>query len=252
MGGPIGAIAGPGGVAGDLFPGRSAALIQAVVFDFDGTILDSESHVYGVARELFAEHGAELPLEVWAECVGRAAGHFDPIEYLEECTGRPHDRDALNRLRRERFHERIAREGPLPGVEEALAAARAGGLKLGIASSGSREWVEGQLARLGLRRYFECVRTADDVEHAKPDPELYTSALACLGVDPARAVAIEDSPNGALAARRAGMYCVIVPNPVTAALAFGHHHVRLESLHGVELHALLDRIVQGHHTESTE
>jgi HAD superfamily hydrolase (TIGR01509 family) len=219
-------------------------LIQAVVFDFDGTILDSETHVYGVARDLFAEHGAELPLEVWSECVGRAAGHFDPIRYLEESTGRPHDRDALDRLRRERFQARIAREGPLPGVEDALAAAHAGGLKLGIASSGSREWVEGQLARLRLRHYFDCVRTADDVAHAKPDPELYLSALACLGVEPHRAVAIEDSPNGALAARRAGMYCVVVPNPVTAALAFGPHHVRLDSLHGVELGELLERIVR--------
>jgi HAD superfamily hydrolase (TIGR01509 family) len=236
------AIGGPGSGTGGFPDAERGAVIQAVVFDFDGTILDSESHVYGVARDLFAEHGAELPLEVWSECVGRAAGHFDPIAYLEECTGRPHDRDALNRLRRERFHERIAREGALPGVEDALAAARADGLKLGIASSGSREWVEGQLARLGLRTFFDCVRTADDVAHAKPDPELYLSALACLGVDPARAVAIEDSPNGALAAQAAGMYCVVVPNSVTAALAFGPHHVRLESLHGVELRELLDRV----------
>ncbi len=64
-------------------------------------------------------------------------------------------------------------------------------------------------------------------------------------MEPSRAVAIEDSPNGALAARRAGMYCVVVPNSVTAALAFGDHHVRLDSLHGVELRELLERIVNG-------
>jgi HAD superfamily hydrolase (TIGR01509 family) len=219
-------------------------LIQAVLFDFDGTILDSESHVYGVARDLFAEHGAELPLEVWADCVGRDAGYFDPIAYLEQCTGRAHDRDALNRLRRERFAERIRGVGALPGVEDALASAHADGLRLGIASSGSRDWVEGQLERLGLRRFFGCVRTADDVERVKPEPDLYLSALECLGVEPSRAVAIEDSPNGALAARRAGMYCIVVPNPVTAALAFGDHHLRLDTLHGVELRAVLERIVE--------
>ena len=232
---------GPG--PGTAFHTRGARrLIQAVVFDFDGTILDSESHVYGVARDLFAEHGAELPLEVWADCVGRDAGYFDVIAYLEERTGRPHDRDALNRLRRERFAERIRGVGALPGVEDALASAHAEGLRLGIASSGSREWVEGQLERLGLRRFFDCVRTADDVERVKPEPDLYLSALECLGVEPARAVAIEDSPNGALAARRAGMYCIVVPNPVTAALAFGDHHLRLESLDGVELAAVLREI----------
>ena len=220
-------------------------LIQAVVFDFDGTILDSESHVYGVARDLFAEHGAELPLEVWADCVGRETGYFDPIGYLEECTGREHDRDALNRLRRERFFERIREVGALPGVEEALGAAHAQGLRLGVASSGSREWVEGQLERLGLRRFFGCVRTAEDVRRVNPEPDLYLSALECLDVDPSRAVAIEDSPNGALAARRAGMYCVVVPNPVTAALAFGDYSPRLESLPGVELRELRERWVTG-------
>jgi HAD superfamily hydrolase (TIGR01509 family) len=220
-------------------------LIQAVVFDFDGTILDSESHVYGVARDLFAEHGAELPLEVWADCVGREAGYFDPIGYLEECTGRKHDREALNRVRRERFFERIRGVGALPGVEDALAAAHAQGLRLGVASSGSREWVEGQLERLGLRRFFDCVRTAADVARVKPEPDLYLSALECLGVDASRAVAIEDSPNGALAARRAGMYCVVVPNPVTAALAFGDHSLRLESLDGVVLGEMLERVVNG-------
>ncbi len=219
-------------------------MIQAVVFDFDGTIFDSESHVYGVARDLFAEHGAELPLEVWAECVGRAAGYFDAIAYLEECTGRALDRDALNRLRRERFTERVAGQGPLPGVREALASAHARGLRLAVASSGSREWVEGQLERLELRRYFDCVLTADDVRQVKPDPELYVAALRCLGVEPERAVAIEDSPNGALAARRAGMYCVVVPNSVTATLAFGDHHLRLESLDGVELSEVLKRVVE--------
>ena len=221
---------------------RSAALIQAVVFDFDGTIFDSESHVYGVARDLFAEHGAELPLEVWADCVGRDSSYFDPITYLEECTGRRLDRDELNRLRRQRFMELVRDQGPLPGVREALAAAHAEGLRLGVASSGSREWVEGQLERMELRRFFDCVLTADDVERVKPDPELYLGALRCLGVEPGRAVAIEDSPNGALAARRAGMYCVVVPNSVTAALAFGDHHLRLDSLDGVELRDLLERV----------
>jgi beta-phosphoglucomutase-like phosphatase (HAD superfamily) len=127
-------------------------------------------------------------------------------------------------------------------VEEALRAARTLGLRIGLASSSTRAWVEGQLRALDLLHYFECVRTREDVDEAKPHPALYQAVLACLGVEPARAVAFEDSPNGALAARRAGMYCVVVPNPVTAGLEFGEHSVRLESLLQAELGDLLARI----------
>jgi len=221
---------------------REVRLIQAVVFDFDGLIFDSETHEYESVRELFAEHGAELPLEVWGACVGREAGYFDPYAYLEEQTGASIDREMADRSRRERFQQRIDGVGAIPGVEEALRAAKSLGLRIGLASSSSREWVEGQLRRLGLLHYFECVRTADDVERVKPEPELYLSALRCLGVRPADAVAFEDSPNGALAARRAGMYCVVIPNRVTATLEFGEHDLRLESLMQAELADLLARI----------
>ncbi|HSU15653.1 HAD family hydrolase [Longimicrobium sp.] len=217
-------------------------MIEAVVFDFDGLVFDSETHEYETVAELFAEHGAELPLDVWGQCIGREAGFFDPYAYLEERTGARLDRDELDARRRARFHQRIEGQGPIPGVEEALRAARSLGLKIGLASSSHRAWVEPQLRRLGLWHYFRCVRTADDVERVKPDPELYRSVLACLGVEPSRAVAFEDSPNGALAARRAGMFCVVVPNRMTTALEFGEHDVRLESLMQAELADLLARI----------
>lgn len=217
-------------------------MIEAVVFDFDGLIFDSETHEYECVRELFAEHGAELPLEVWGACVGREAGYFDPYAYLQEQTGTLVDREGADTRRRERFYQRIEGTGAIPGVEEALRAATALGLKVGLASSSPREWVEGQLRRLGLLHFFHCIRTADDVERVKPEPDLYLSALRCLGVPAARAVAFEDSPNGALAARRAGMYCVVVPNSVTQTLTFGEHDLRLESLMQAELAGLLARL----------
>lgn len=221
-------------------------MIRALVFDFDGLVFESETHEYAVVREIFREHGAELPLEVWGRCVGTHAGAFDAHAYLEECTGRALDREEIARLRRERFLARIEREGAIAGVEGCLEAARALGLRLGLASSSRREWVVGQLSRLGLLPYFEVVRTADDVSRVKPDPELYLSVLRTLGVPPREAVAFEDSPNGALAAKRAGMRCVVVPNPVTAALAFGEHDLRLESLPAADLAALLVRLVASH------
>ena len=215
------------------------------MFDFDGLIFDSETHEYECVRELFAEHGAELPLEVWGRCVGREADFFDPYAYLAERTGVAVDGAALRARQRTAFQSRVERAGAIPGVEEALRAAKSLGLRIGLASSSTRGWVEPQLKRLGLWHYFACVRTREDVERAKPDPELYRSVLRCLGVEPHAAVAFEDSPNGALAARRAGMWCVVVPNPVTATLAFGEHDLRLESLMQAELADLLARIEAG-------
>jgi len=224
-------------------------VIRALVFDFDGLVFDSETHEYAVVRGLFREHGAELPLEVWGRCVGTHSGAFDAHAYLEECVGRALDREEIARVRRERFLTRIEREGALAGVEACLEAARAMGLRVGLASSSRREWVVGQLARLGLLPFFEAVRTADDVARVKPDPELYLAVLDALGVAPAEAVAFEDSPNGALAARRAGMRVVVVPNSVTAGLAFGEHDLRLESLE-VELATLLARLADAGHART--
>jgi HAD superfamily hydrolase (TIGR01509 family) len=207
-------------------------VIRALVFDFDGLVFDSETHEYAVVREILAEHGADTH-----------SGAFDPCAWLEERTGRRAlEPEVLARLRHERFHARIAGEGPLHGVEALLGAAREMGLRIGLASSSRRDWVVGQLGRLGLLPCFDAVRTADDVARVKPDPELYLSACAALGVAPREAVALEDSPNGALAAKRAGMRCVIVPNSVTAALAFGEHDLLLGSLVEMELAALLERL----------
>lgn len=219
-------------------------MIQAVVFDFDGTVFDSESHELETVREIFADHGAELPLAVWGACVGREAGFFDPLAYLEECIGRGVDREALARRRSERFQERIAGEGPLPGVADALDAARGMGLRVGLASSSTWGWVVPQLRALGLLDRFHAIRTADDVRQVKPDPELYLSVLDALGVEPAHAVAVEDSPNGALAARRAGMRCVVVPNAVTLHLEFGEADLRLVSLADLPLADLVERLAR--------
>src|SRR6185369_919485 len=90
----------PAGRMLSAIPRRGGELIEAVVFDFDGLIFDSETHEYETVLELFAEHGAELPLEVWGQCVGREPGFFDPYAYLAERTGAPVDRDALEMRRR--------------------------------------------------------------------------------------------------------------------------------------------------------
>ena len=212
-----------------------------LIFDFDGLILDTESPEFDSWRDIFTEHGCALSLEEWAVCIG-TADVFDPCARLEALLGRPVDRDALRAERRRRSDALIAAQTPLPGVVERIGEAREMGMKLGVASSSSRDWVEGHLARLGLAAHFDCVRCADHVERVKPDPALYRIVLDGLGLRPEDAIALEDSPNGVLAARRAGIFCVAVPNAATRDLAFDGAGLRLTSLAELSLGELLREV----------
>jgi len=125
-----------------------------------------------------------------------------------------------------------------------LDAAREMGVRLGVASSSTRDWVAGHLARLGILERFECLRCRDDVANAKPEPDLYLAVLDCLGVDATEAIAIEDSPNGIAAAKRAGMRCVAIPNSITARLDLSEADVTLTSLAELSLRQLLEKFDQ--------
>src|SRR5260370_18533344 len=118
----------------------------------------------------------------------------------------------------------------LPGVVQRLDEARELGMKLGVASSSTGDWVRGHLVRLGILDRFDCLRCRDDVEHAKPEPDLYVAVLHCLGVTPAEAIAIEDSPNGVTAANRPGMRCVAIPTTITARPTLSQAPLLLTSL----------------------
>ena len=215
--------------------------VRGVIFDFDGLILDTESPEFTSWRDIFSEHGCVLSLEDWAVCIG-TADVFDPCAHLEAQLGRVVDRDALRTERRRRSDALIAAQMPMPGVVERIAEARAIGLKLAVASSSSRSWVEGHLTRLDLARHFHCIRCSDHVEQVKPDPALYRLALEGLGLGPENAIAFEDSPNGILAAKRAGLFCVAVPNDATRELALDAADLRLESLREISLEALVAEV----------
>ncbi len=217
-------------------PSRS---IQALIFDFDGLILDTEGPEFRTWQEIYRAHGAELSLSTYAVAIG-TLNAFDPYAELERQLGRPIDREAVREERRRRTGELIEREPIRPGVETYLLDARQLGMKLGVASSSPRHWVAGHLDRLGLTPRFDCVKSADDVRRVKPEPELYLAALDALGVLPERAVALEDSPNGILAAKRAGLRCVAVPNELTRQLPLERADLRLDSLAEMSLTRLLD------------
>jgi HAD superfamily hydrolase (TIGR01509 family) len=216
-------------------------MIRAIVFDFDGLILDTEEPVYRSWLEVYQAHGEELPFERWVQIVGSTTAGFHPQHHLEERLGRPLPKEVLDR-RIGRRTEMILAQDVLPGVARLIREATASSLKLGVASSSTSEWVKGHLARLGILEAFDCMRCRDDVVNAKPEPDLYLAVLDCLGVRAPEAIAIEDSPNGVLAAKRAGLRCVAIPNSITAQLDLTQADLLLGSLDEVTLAQLLEKL----------
>ncbi|MCK4394366.1 HAD-IA family hydrolase [Candidatus Bipolaricaulota bacterium] len=214
-------------------------MIRGLIFDFDGLILDTEAPVFQSWQEVFARHDCELTLTNWADCIGRSPESFDPCDQLEEYVGRTLDRTAIRSKQRRREMELIERKSVLPGITDYITAAKRLGLRLGIASSSSRNWVLGHLSRLGLAAQFDVIRCAEDVVRTKPHPDLYLAVLDKLSLQPLEAVALEDSPHGVRAAKQAEIFCVVVPNSLTEELPLDHADLMLPSLAEVSLEELL-------------
>jgi HAD superfamily hydrolase (TIGR01509 family) len=213
-------------------------MIRAIVFDFDGLILETEEPIYRSWLEVYQAHGEDLPYHRWVQTVGSTSALFHPQHHLEERLGRPLPQDVLDQ-RVARRTELVLAEKVRPGVVELIDAARAAGIKVGVASSSTSVWVAGHLARLGIIDRFDCLRCRDHVANAKPAPDLYLAVLECLAVKPDEAVAIEDSPNGITAAKLAGLRCVAIPNAITSQLDLTEADLVVPSLAGLTLAGLL-------------
>ena len=213
--------------------------VRAFLFDFGGTLVDTELPSFQAWQEMYGELGHELAHERWVERVGTIGG-FDPLGHLESLAGGQLDRDAIRARRIRRREELIRRERLRAGVREYLDAARRLGISVGIVTSAPTEWVAGHLERLGEADGWDCLICADrDAALAKPRPTLYLRALAALDLRAEEAVAIEDSPNGVRAARAAGLFCVAVPNVVTAGLDLSAADITVESLADLPVERLL-------------
>ncbi|MDP9698003.1 HAD family hydrolase [Paenibacillus polysaccharolyticus] len=204
--------------------------LKAIIFDFDGLIVDTETPWYYAFRDIYEEHGVELGLELWSKNVGTSFEEFHPYRYLEQMLQKEINHEQIRLLSEQKYESYLGQASMLPGVLELLDAAREKGIRLAVASSSTRDWVHGYLQKLGLFDYFEVIHTSDDVKRVKPDPELYLLTLQKLGVEADEAIVFEDSPNGLKAANAAGIRCYIVPNEVTRGLEFTMHERRLSSL----------------------
>ncbi len=222
--------------------------IRALLFDFDGLILDTETPEVHVWKQIYAEYGFPYPQDLWAQNIGRWPhdSGFEPASHLHKLMQHPLDEEALRTRHRQESDLLIAREPVAEGVKEYLTAARRLGLKVGIVSSSSKGWVEGHLLRLGLLTRFDCIITSDMVglHRTKPNPDLYLKALDVLGVTARQTIAFEDSPHGIMAARAAGIFAVAVPNPSTAQLDLSHADLKLNSLSTMPLEKLLQQVMQ--------
>jgi HAD superfamily hydrolase (TIGR01509 family) len=218
-----------------------APLPGALVFDFDGLILDTESPTYDAVARIFAEHEVDLELGWWHSTLG-TSNHVHWTDVLADRVGRPLNRDELVARREQSRLVVIESLAVSDGLVDLLDGAEAAGVPCAVASSSGIGWVGGHLDRLRIRDRFAAVITSDDVgrdpRRTKPAPDLFLAAAAALGVDPASCVVLEDSPNGVAAGRAAGMVVVAVPGPMTAPLDFSAAHLVVPSLAAVDVNRL--------------
>lgn len=209
----------------------------AVIFDFDGLIVDSETPEFEAHRQIFAEHGVTLTAEEWLEEVGSYAPDRNWFERLGRRIGRELDHAALREEKRRRFWQVVIME-PMPGIRRLLDGLSAAAVPLALASSSELSWIGRATTMLDVARYFRTIVTGNDVTRRKPDPEPYLLAAQRLGVPPARCVAIEDSEHGLGAARAAGMKTVVIPNWLTEMQDLSAATLRVRSAEELNVEAL--------------
>ncbi len=220
-------------------------MIKALIFDFDGLILDTETPEFHVWQNIYHEHGFELPHDEWGKIVGGyGLSDFDAAEHLSLLAKGRLDSVSLRTRHRLESHTITLAQPILPGVMDTIHEAKRLGLKLAIASSSPHSWVDTHAKRLGIFEHFDAVICSDEVGagRTKPYPDLYLLALTRLKVQKKEAVVFEDSPNGVTAARSAGIFVVAVPNPVTSLLQFQGVNLMLTSLSDLYLPGLLNKV----------
>ncbi|MBK1834494.1 HAD family hydrolase [Roseibacillus ishigakijimensis] len=194
-------------------------LPDALLIDFDGTLVDTEWAIYSAWLRTFHREGQDLPIEVYVQCIGSDFATWSPKTHLEELTGKTFDWEAKDEARQQEIVAELAEQGPVPGAREVLSLL-AGQTRLAVVSSSSHDWVDGWLARLDLAKYFETTICRGDAPRIKPAPDLYLAGARALGMNPSQCLVLEDSLNGARSAKAAGMTAHVIPNRITRVSDF--------------------------------
>lgn len=189
---------------------------KAVVFDMDGVLFDSERIISQIWREIAVIDGIDAnQMEIAIKkCTG--LNHTDISIFFHRHFGSDFNYNEFRNRAAMMFHNKVDIEG-LPikkGVYEILKYLSESTYKIGLASSSSTESIHKNLKRADITDYFQVIVGGDMVEHSKPEPDIYLKACSCLGVNPEKSIAIEDSPNGIRSAKSAGMLPIMVPDMI--------------------------------------
>ena len=185
--------------------------IEAVIFDLDDLMIDSERFHFDALKRLMKKYGKSTPEEWFAPMIG--LDNYECAEFVIKNAQLPITVDAYVDQTLENLIELLPQMiKPNPGLFELIDLLTGSGIKLGVASNSFRKYVTLALESLGVIDSFACVITAEDVEQGKPAPDIYLLAAQCLGTEPECCLALEDSPAGMIAALSAGMSCAVIPN----------------------------------------
>lgn len=209
-------------------PQQAIQKAKAVLFDFDGVVLDTEWPIYITWKNLFEREGFDLPPEIYVKCIGSDFDTWSPEKYLEELSSKTFDWDTENAARQVEIVQAIEGTSAMPGAAELIQSLA--DKKTAVVSSSSHDWVDGWLEKLNLMKHFDTVVCRGDAPRIKPAPDLYLEAAKRLDIDPCECLVIEDSMNGMLSAHQAGMKVIAVPNKLTGVLDFGSADWQVKSL----------------------
>ena len=204
---------------------------KAVLFDFDGVILDSEWPIFQSWKRLFEREGQNLAQDIYVNCIGSDFEAWSPPNYLEELTGKHFDWDKENAARQVEIARDLENAKPMPGITQLVE--HLSEKPTAVVSSSSHNWVDGWVNKLNLTPHFNTTVCRGDAAKIKPAPDLFLEAAKQLGIRPHDCLVIEDSINGLLAAHQAGMNVLAVPNRLTQILDFSAANWQLSSLKGL-------------------
>jgi putative hydrolase of the HAD superfamily len=215
-------------------------MLKALIFDFDGVIIDTELARFLSWKEAFSWYGIDLKKEEWLQYLGIPGIIFDPIKILSTKIGKKINREDVDIKRKPIFWNLAEKMTINPGVLDYLKEAEKLEIKLAIASSSEKKWVVEYLIKLKIRDFFQVLKNSDDVEKIKPYPDLYLEALKALKIEKKEAIAIEDSEVGAEAAKKAGIFCVFVPNGLNKGMKNINANINLDSLSDLPFNKLCE------------
>lgn len=209
-----------------------ARSFDAIIFDHDGTLVDTENPDYEACRIMCQELGITLSMEDWAHIV---VGRMDGYNSLFDEVIQPHINNGFTQENmwerlRELWPITLQNTGLMPGANSLLTQLHVQNHTMAVATAADRNWAIRWLTNFNLLPYFQAISTGQDVKNNKPAPDVYLHAAQQLGVNPQRCLVFEDSLVGVHSAKSAGMTVIAVPGHVTKSLDFSHADGTIEGL----------------------